>query len=148
MSSGLSSITINATPFAGVTQSNVGAGTGLVLKNAGTGTSFDFKSLIAGTNVTITNGTDDITINATTPNTSMSNLGAGEGVLSTTGTLPVTTARNFKTLLAGTNVTFSSDANTITINATTQTPNSNLANLGAGTAILSTTGGIGRYYSS
>mgnify|MGYP000932849923 CR=1 FL=1 len=136
----LTTITINATPFAGITQNNVGAGTGLILKNTGTATSFDFKSLIAGTNVTLTNGTDDITLDVVTPNSNLANLGAGTAILATTGVQPVTNVRNFKSLVAGTNLSLSSDANTITINATSSTPNTTLSNLGAGEAVLSTTG--------
>jgi len=45
------------------TGSNVGAGTGLVFKTK-VGVQLRFKSLIGGTNVTVTNNTDDITIDA------------------------------------------------------------------------------------
>jgi len=46
------------------TLANVGAGTGLIFRDQ-IGTVSNIKSLIAGTNVTIVNGTDDITISAT-----------------------------------------------------------------------------------
>lgn len=54
---------------------------------------------------------------APTPNTTLSNLGAGNVILATPGTLPATTARNFKSLVAGSNVLISNNANTITISA-------------------------------
>ena len=45
------------------TGANVGAGTGLVFRDK-TGVTLNFKSLIGGTNVTVTNNADDITIDA------------------------------------------------------------------------------------
>lgn len=80
----------------------------------------NFKSLIAGTNVTITDSGNDLTINSTasgTPNSDLANLGAGNAILATTGVLPVTNTRNFKTLVAGTNITLTPTANDITIAA-------------------------------
>jgi hypothetical protein len=52
---------------------NVGAGTGLIFRDK-TGTTLNFKSLIAGTNIIISNNTDDITLSVNsdsnnTPNT-------------------------------------------------------------------------------
>lgn len=49
---------------------NVGSGTGLVFRDK-TGTTLNFKSLIAGSDIIVTNNTDDITIdtNATSANT-------------------------------------------------------------------------------
>ena len=84
----------------------------------------NFKTLLAGTNITLTNDANTVTITGATPNTTFSNLGLGETVLSTSGTLPVTSTRSFKTLLAGTNITLSSDANSITINSTSVSPTS------------------------
>ena len=80
----------------------------------------NFKSLIAGTNITITDSGSDLTIDASgggTPNSDLANLGAGNAILATTGVLPVTNTRNFKTLVAGTNITLTPTANDITIAA-------------------------------
>jgi uncharacterized protein (DUF2345 family) len=136
LSSNSTSITINATPFAGVTINNVGVGSGRIMKTAGTALSFDVKSLLAGTNISLVNGVDDITLNI--PNSNMDNLGAGLQLLTVTGSASLSTIRTFKSLLAGTNITLSSTANDITISASTQ--NSNMANLGAGEQLLAVTG--------
>lgn len=55
---------------------------------------------------------------APTPNTTLSNLGAGNVILATPGTLPATTTRSFKSIVAGANVFITNDANTVTIGAT------------------------------
>lgn len=134
-------ITIDVSiPASSVDLENLGAGE-VVLANPGTGAGpFNFKSFVAGTNVTLTPTANDITIDASTQNSDLENLGAGEPILGTTGVLPVTSARNFKTLLAGTNITLTPTANDITIDASSPTPNSDLENLGAGEPVLATTG--------
>ena len=132
---------------------NVGAGTGLIFRNV-TGTppnNLNFKSLVAGTNISIVNGADDITINAggggspdgvlsalalatATLNATLTlggpvsvdlspllplaaNLGAGEGVWATITGSPANTL-NFKSLVAGANVSITSTGTEVTINST------------------------------
>lgn len=157
-------LTIDSSGIAGITQSNLGLGE-VILSNPGTATSFDFKTLIAGTNVTLTPTANDLTINVATPATpdsDLENLGAGNAILATTGILPVTTTRNFKTLIAGSNITLTPTANDITIAATGATDtniyntsgsltanrtfgfnNFNLTMNGTGNYLLNNTGTIG-----
>lgn len=136
LSTSLTGITINATPFSGITMNNVGIGSGRIMKTTGTALSFDVKSLLTGTNITLVNGTDDITMNV--PNSNLDTLGSGLPIITVTGSQSIGTLRTFKSLLAGTNISLGSTAGEITINAATQ--NSNMANLGAGEPILTVTG--------
>lgn len=102
---------------------NSGAGT-QILSNAGIypgSVQRNFKTLIAGTNISFTDSGSDITIDASgggTPNSDLANLGVGNAILATTGILPVTNTRNFKTLIAGSNITLTPTANDITIAST------------------------------
>jgi hypothetical protein len=112
---GTDTLTIAATDTGEVnTASNVGTGDGVFKQK--TGVNLEFKSLVAGSNVTITPGTDSITIASTDTGevNTASNLGAtGEGVFA--GKVGVDL--QFKKLIPGTNVTFSSNGESITINA-------------------------------
>jgi hypothetical protein len=92
---------------------NVGAGAGLF--KAKVGLDLEFKSLIGGTNVTITNNTSDLTIDASgggEVNTS-SNVGTGEDVFKQKTGVDF----EFKTLTAGTGVTLTAGTNDVTIAA-------------------------------
>lgn len=97
------------------TASNLGGGEGLFTTKSGI--DLPFKSLVAGTNVSLSSDANEITINATGGSgevNTASNLGlTGEGVFST----KVGADLQFKKLKAGTNVTLSSDADSITINS-------------------------------
>ncbi len=103
---------------------NIGTGNTILVNNGIYPSSVqrNFKTLIAGTDISFTDSGSDITIDYTgsggTPNSDLTNLGAGEPILATTGVLPVTNTRNFKTLVAGSNITLTPTANDITIAST------------------------------
>lgn len=110
-------ITINATDTGEVnTGSNLGAGRQVFAQK--NGVDFEFRTLVAGTNVTLSQDANTITINASgggsgEANTA-SNQGGGEGLfIQKTGV-----DLEFKTLIAGTDVTFDVTSDTITINST------------------------------
>lgn len=136
-------VTLTATGSVGEanTASNLGAGAGVFSsKNL---LDLRFKSIVAGTNISITNDTNTITINATggvggEANTA-SNLGVtGQGVFSSKSGVDL----QFKKLIAGTNVTMSSDANSITINSSGSGEVNTASNLGAGSGIFSSKSGV------
>jgi hypothetical protein len=107
---------------------NVGAGAGLF--KAKVGLDLEFKSLIGGTNVTITNNTSDLTIDASgggEVNTS-SNVGTGEDVFKQKTGVDF----EFKTLTAGTNVTLTAGTNDVTIAATDTGEVNTASNVGTG----------------
>jgi hypothetical protein len=101
----------------GMIGDNVGTGEGQVYKTK-QGDTLLFRELKQGTNVTITQNTDDITISSAAgsgeANTS-SNVGTGEGLIAKAKSgvnLP------FKTLKQGTNVTITNGTDEVTINST------------------------------
>lgn len=79
-----------------------------------------FKSLTAGTNISLSSDGNTITIGTTSSQgeaNTASNLAGDEGIYSSKSSVDL----RFKSITAGTNVTLSSDANAITINASAQT---------------------------
>jgi hypothetical protein len=105
---------------------NVGAGTGLLFRNK-VGLNLNFRSLIGGTNTTVTNNADDITIDSTGEANTGVNVGAGTGNVfrDKTGV-----DLNLKTLIGGTNVNVTDNVDDITIDATGEANTG--ANVGAG----------------
>lgn len=89
---------------------NVGTGAG-VWKDT-TGGTASLKSLIEGTGMTITSGTNDITI-ATTALTNLQNTGTGITISS----MGVANAANIKSLVAGSGITITNGGTDITISA-------------------------------
>jgi len=85
---------------------NVGAGVGLIFRNA-VGTTINLRSLIAGTNITIVNNADDITISSTDTGeaNTASNVGTGEGVFKQ----KVGVDLEFKSLLANLEILITSN---------------------------------------
>lgn len=109
-------ITISATGGSGETNtaSNLGAGSGVFAQKVSS--DLQFKSLVAGSNISITSAANTLTIASTGgsgESNTASNLGTGTGLFSAKSGIDL----RFKSLVAGTNVTLSSDANTVTINA-------------------------------
>ena len=95
------------------TGSNVGAGDGVFKQK--TGVDLEFKTLIGGTNTTITNNTNDLTIDVTGTGEVNDgvNVGAGEGIFKNKVALNLA----FRSLVAGTNISFVSSINELEINA-------------------------------
>jgi hypothetical protein len=127
MTSDADSITISATPTGEVNSgSNLGTGEGVYTQK--NGVALEFRSLVAGSNVSFTTSSTEISIAATVGETNVGeNLDSGFGIYS--GKSGV--ALQFKSLKAGTNVTLSSGSNTITIDATVSGSGTGEVNTGA-----------------
>ena len=96
---------------------NLGAGSG-VFESASTHT-LQFKSIIGGAGITMSSDATSVTITNDQVGTSVveagNNLGAGTGIFGSISGSPAT--MNFKSLVLGSNITITNDANTITIAA-------------------------------
>lgn len=133
LTSGPDSITISATDSIGVEGgTNTGSGTGVFKQRLAS--NLEFKSLVAGTNITISSDADSITISSTDTGevNTASNLGLGNGVFAS----KVGTDLQFKSLVAGTNISLSSDADSITISATDTGEINTASNIGAGEGVF------------
>lgn len=117
-----------ATPGEVNTASNVGAGSGWFRSK--TGSDLAFKSIIAGTNTSLTVGADDITVNATGEANTASNLGAGAQSFKAKVGIDL----QFRSVVGGTLITATQNANDITI-ATTAEINT-ASNVGAGSGVF------------
>lgn len=92
------------------------------------GSVLNFKGIKAGTNVSLTNSTpDDIVIDVKIPDFAAVNLGTGSQVLVT----PLTTPTKFRTLVAGTGISITQDAEEIKINSSANA----LLNIGTGVPV-------------
>lgn len=127
--SNYSTYTINSTIPSPLTITNVGGGASLY-KNFTT--TYNFKSLVAGSNITITPDTDTIIIAATNigeANTA-SNVGSGIGLFKG----KVSSDLQFKSLIAGSNISFdTTNSNQIVINSTGGSSSATGQNIGIGT---------------
>jgi hypothetical protein len=126
------------------TGANLGTGSGIFAGKSGS--TLQFKSIVPGASIVVTGDNQELTISSAASgageaNTS-SNLGAGEGVFSA----KVGVDLRLKSLVAGTNVSLSSDSNEITINASgggAASGESNTAsNVGSGTGIFKQKTGV------
>ena len=96
------------------TGSNVGTGDGVFKQK--TGVDLEFKTLIGGTNTTITNNANDLTIDVTGTGevNTASNVGTGDGVFKQKTGFDL----EMKTLIGGTSVTIVNNTNDLTIDVT------------------------------
>lgn len=126
-------ITINAESGGEAnTASNQGTGTGLVMPKYGV--DLPFKTLKAGTNVSITSDSDSVTISSTDTGevNTASNLGTtGEGVFAQKSGADL----QFKKLKAGSNVSITSDSESVTISSTDTGEVNTASNLGEGAGV-------------
>lgn len=94
-----------------VTGANVGSGAGNVFRDK-TGQTINFKTLLAGSNVTVTDNADDVTIAASGEANTAANVGTGAGnVFKNKSGVTI----NLKTIKAGTNITVTDNTDDITI---------------------------------
>jgi hypothetical protein len=133
ITSDANTVTISATGGAGGeanTASNIGTGSGVF--EAKSGVDLRFKSIKAGSNVTVTPSSTDITIAATGEANTLADVGAGTGKLaySKSGT-----TLRVKSIAAGNNISVTNGADSVTVSTTAE---ENLAsNLGTGTGVYS-----------
>jgi hypothetical protein len=114
LSSTSTGITINASGGVGTITTAANLGTGNGIYTTTTGSTLNFKTLIAGTNTTITNDGTSITFNSVSDVTNGTSLGVtGARIFSakSAGVL------QFRRIIAGTNVTVTENTNDITISA-------------------------------
>lgn len=128
------------------TASNIGSGAHVF--DAKVGVDLRFKTLVEGTNVTITEGVDEIVIDAAggagEANTA-SNLGSGSGVFASKSGVDL----QFKSLVAGSNVTLTPTGTEIAISAATGSGEANTAsNLGSGSGVFASKSGVDLQFKS
>lgn len=119
------------------TASNLGAGAGLFASKVGV--DLQFKSLVQGSNVTLTPAGTTVTIAATGEANTTSNSGSGVGLAQTKAGVNLP----FKSLVQGANITLTNNANDVTIAATGEA--NTASNLGTGTdgeALFTTKSGV------
>ena len=106
---------------------NLGAGSQIFTSKSGV--NLQFRSIVAGTGVSATQNTNDITIASTE---TASNLGAGSGAFSS----KVGADYQFKSFVAGTNVTITPSSTTLTIAATGEANTASNSASGVGTGLV------------
>jgi len=99
------------------TGANVGAGVGLLFRDK-VGVVLNFKSLLQGTNITLTNNANDVTIDGPVPGETnlIANVGGGAGLVFRD---KIGVTFNLKSILAGAGITVVNNADDITISAPT-----------------------------
>lgn len=133
----LSTTTLNTLVSGAVSAAaNLGIGTGVF--SAKSGNTLQFKSVVAGSNVTVTSDSTTVTISAAASGetNTASNLGTGNGVYASKSGADL----QFKSVVAGSGITVTPTSTDLTI-ATTAEANT-ASNLGAGTAIFAAKSGV------
>ena len=108
-------VNVTISPGEANTGSNVGTGQGNVFKQK-VGVDFQHRTIKAGSNVSVVEGTDEITISAANPSgevNTASNVGGGNGLFKQKSGVDL----QFRSIIAGTNVSITSGTDTITINS-------------------------------
>lgn len=127
-----------------VEDDSISSGTGtLVVNSPVTSGSAQIKKIIAGSNITLTNGTNDLTINSTNPGGTITRI-EDDTVSIGTGTLvvasPVTSGiAQIKKLVQGTGITLTNGIDDVTINGnigTITTIQNNSVSSGTGTLVV------------
>lgn len=111
---------------------NIGSGEGIFADKSGV--TLNFRSLIAGSNIGLTSGSDTLTIDASASGeaNTATNLGSGEGIFAYKSGVDL----NFRSLLAGSNIGLTSGTNGITIDASSSGEANTGANVGSGVGIF------------
>lgn len=94
------------------TATNLGAGTGVFSQKVGV--DLRFRSLVAGTNTSLSSTASEITINSLAEINTASNVGSATGVFAQKSGVDL----QFKSIRAGSNISISSDSSEITVNST------------------------------
>ena len=131
-------ITLTATGSEATSVVNVGTGLGKVYKSM-TGAQINLKSILAGTGITVADGTDDVTVTNSAPeSTSVTMVGTGLGKVykSMTGA-----AINIKSILAGTGITVANGTDDVTVtNSAPESTSVTMVGTGLGKVYKSMTG--------
>ncbi len=104
-----------ASPASGESNTGSNLGSGAAVFSSKVGVDLRFRTLVSGSGILITENSDTVSIAATTSGeiNTVSNLGTGTGLYST----KVGVDLRFKSLVAGTGISLSSDSNEVTITA-------------------------------
>lgn len=137
-------ITLDEYTGGGSGEANTGTnvGTGLGLYAGKVGTALQFRSLIAGSNITLTPDGTSVTIASTgggsgEANTA-SNLGTGVGLFASKSGVNL----GFKSLVAGSNITLTPDANSVVVSASNSGEANTVSNIGTGTGLYASKVGV------
>lgn len=110
----------------------VNLGTGIPIFREKSGVNLNIRSIIAGTNMTVSSATSAITVATLAELNTGANLGTGIPIFREKSGASL----NFRSLVAGTNITIASAASTITITGAASGESNTAANLGTGIPIF------------